>query len=631
MKPIVQQAAEVLRRLADPATQEVVYDVETSGLDWKKNFICGYVFTFGPTPDDNYYIPVRHGGGANLGEYPAPTEQDVALSRRPSIHPFEVEFAKIAEHRRDLLWIGHNIKFDLLFSANDVSRVLIAGDVEDTMINQAIINEFTKSFTLEFCATYHGVQPKKGDELYKHLAAKFGGAADRKQMGNFWRLAGDDPIGVDYALGDGVTTRQLRYKQLEVIESQELSKVWRVERRVTRTLFRMERRGIKVDEARLDEVCGIVDQRIKLAGARLPKDLNARAPTQLQKLFTDAGITDWPSTPTGKPSFNEEWLLTNEIGQRIVKKRKYEHLRDSFLEPLRERHIYKGRVHTNYNQLRGDEFGTITGRLSSNDPNLQQVHKRNGELGRLFRSVFVPDDGMTFRTSDYVQIEPCLLAYYGRVRVLLDGFRAIPPIDAHTAVAAAIFGKVTKQNRQAGKVVNQALLTGAGQRKIELMLIKAGVDPAKAFGIIQDYFSSMPEIKPFQREAANRFRRRGYVLSLLGRRARLESADKDYKALNRLLQCGNADIIKLKMVEMDEFYESEGDRVQLLNQIHDDLADQFSEDDRKIAMEGLRIMTDFSSENAVIKLDVPLRVDPGEGKDWAEATYGEEKQMEMVI
>jgi len=631
MKPSVSTDAEIVLKRLETA-KEVVYDVETSGLDWKRNFICGYVFTFSADPKDTYYLPVRHKGGANLLDWTAPDVAQPAGPVKP--HPFEKALQFIAD-RRDLRWIGHNVKFDLLFTGGPVSRVHIKGPVEDTMINQPLINEFSPGFSLERCCQYFNIPGKKGGPLYRHIAGKFGienkttGEPTAKDtMGRFWELAGDDPMAVDYAKGDGKSTWNLCQRQRRDIEADGLSRVWEVERRVTRVLFRMEQRGIKIDMDRFEQVRAVVADRIRHAQTRLPDGMNVRAPSQLVAYFTQCGLKDqWPMTPPskkfprGQPSFKEDWLNTTEPGRRIIAVRKYEHLRDSFLNPLAERHIWKGRVHANFNQLLNDEFGTITGRLSCNDPNLQQVHKRNKELGRLFRSIFVPDDGKIFSAVDYSQCEPTLLAYYSRSKVLLEGYRADPPIDAHTSVARA-----AGIDREAGKRLNQAILTGAGERKVQIMLERPADEARK---IMEDYFASMPEIRILQKEASRRMLVRGYVLSILGRKARLEDHTKAYKALNRLLQCGNADIIKLKMAECDDICEADGDEVNLLNNIHDDLGFQFPEGRRKTYEECLACMEDFSSEKAQIKLDVPLRVDPGEGPNWAIATYGEEPQQEM--
>src|SRR5262249_6689865 len=159
--------------------------------------------------------------------------------------------------------------------------------------------------------------------------------------------------------------------------------------------------------------------------------------------------------------------------------------------PLIEEHMIDGRVHTTFNQTKGENYGTVTARLSSTAPNMQAVHKRNVLLGSLFRSIFIPDHGMLMTAADYNQCEPRLLAHFAEVQTLLNGYLSDPPIDAHTSVAQS-----AGIDRQSGKTLNQALLTGAGEAKAALML---GKPAAEAEEIVRAYFRSMPEIKPFQR------------------------------------------------------------------------------------------------------------------------------------
>lgn len=585
----------IARRLMAATT--LVYDAETNGLDWRTNKTVGHVLTFSGDPADSFYLPIRHGGGSNMD----PAKVNGLL-------------ASVARTRPTLRWVFFNGAFDLKFMHND--DIHPAGPLEDTSINAFLIDERQNKFSLDACCKFMNVQEKKGDDLYKYMAGVFGGEPDRNQMANYWRLSGLDPVGVDYATGDGTSTWQLWEKQQPELDAQELRTVWAVECRCIRVLHRMMIRGIRIDEERLEQVIRLVNREYDKAHSMLPKDFNEKAPSQLKKFFTDHGITDWPTTPKGNPSFGEHWLETNEPGKRIIKARKLRHLKNSFLTPMKERHLWRGRVHTNYNQTRGEEFGTITGRLSSNDPNLQQVHKRDKLLGSVFRSIFIPDDGMIWSSRDYSQIEPRLLAHYANVKVLLDGYLDDPPIDAHTSVAQR-----ANIDRQSGKTLNQALLTGAGNAKAASML---GRPMAEAMQIVEQYFKSMPEIKPFQRRSSNVMLARGYVRSLLGRRARLEDPRFAYKTLNRLLQCGNADIIKKAMADVDEYYASEGDRVHLLNNIHDDLCDQFREDDRHIHARATEIMTDYGPNGQSVYIRVPLTIEDGEGPDWAVATYGAE-------
>lgn len=609
-KTVNLRVAECLRRLKREPT--IVIDVETSGLDWKRNHIVGYVFTFGPKPEDVYYLPVRHAGGGNIKGCDIPKYAEGWMG---GLHPIEIEIAKTLNERQNCTIIGHHLGFDLRFMFP--VGVAVAGDTACTMVNAALLNELSRSFSLKACAKAADVPFKKGEELYRHLADRFGGKVDKKQMSNFWQTDASLPVVRDYALGDGHSTWHLRYWQQQRLRDQGLLRVCGVECRVIKVLCRMTTRGVQVDEERLHEVRKITQQRAKKARSTLPKDFNVRSSTQLKGLFTKHGITNWPMTVKGNPSFTRAWLETTKLGQAIETIREYDVLDSSFITPLLERHLHNGRVHPEYNQLRSDEYGTITGRLSSSNPNFQQVHKRNEELGRLYRSVFVPDEGMIWGTCDWNQCEPRLLAYYSRCKALINGYASDPPIDAHAVVA-----REANISRETGKRLNQALLTGAGSDKIAEML---GIDPVEGREVVDRYFAAMPEILTFRNKATNRLRSRGWVVSLLGRRARLETGqgwDMAYKALNRLLQCGNADMIKLKMVEVDDYLRSEGDVVHNLNSVHDALDFQFYSDHRAQYDRAGEIMAGFGEDDE-ITLDIPIIVDRGEGPNWAIATYGE--------
>lgn len=625
----------VLHRMTE--AKAVVIDTETSGLDWRKNFICGYVFTFGPRPDDSYYVPVRHrGANGNLGGVVGPEDPhgwDGRTTRQE-----EALLSALSTHTAGPV-IGHNLAFDLRFLLA-TKRFGLGPWYEDTQINAPLLDEWQGKFSLEFCAEVAGVEAKKADRIKAHIRARFPdeNIPKDKEMGWFYRLAGDDPVAVEYAEGDGTTTWQLRDWQMPQIAEQELSTVHKVESRLIPVLARMVNRGIKVDEERLAWLIGHIETELQKLRSHFWDGFSARSPEDVKRYLTDAGQTDWPLTPGRRlkdgtlkqqASFTEAWLETHEAGRLIIQVRKLDNLRDSFAVPMRDVHLHDGRVHTNFHQMRGDEFGTITGRLSSSDPNLQQVPKRNVELGRLFRSIFVPDYGL-WGSVDYRQCEPLLLAYFSRAKVLVDGFRSDPPVDPHSAVTRATnpgWEKLSKDEfkakRETGKRVNQTLITGGGKK---VLVSKYKVPEDQIDKIWADYFAALPEIKDLQKDAAIKFRRRGYMISLLGRRSRLNNPNKSYMAVNRMLQCGNADIIKLKMCEVDDYLESLGrPDVEMLNNVHDALDYQFRPELEHVYKECQRIMQDFGP-GRLIELDLPLRVDPGEGKNWAIATYGEEDQ-----
>lgn len=575
-------------------------DSETDGLDWRQNHSIGYVVTWGPGPEETTYLPFQHTGGKNLRWDPRKL------------------FKKVLAPRSDVkLWF-FNAAFDLKFFHQD--SIDFEGRLEDGQINAFILNQYQPGgFSLDASCRYAGVAAKKGSDLYLHLSKLFGGEPTRQQMGNFHLLPGNDPLGVEYAAGDGTSTWQLLEYQQAGLDELGVRRIWDIECRLIRTLHRMTTRGVKIDLDRLEQIKVLTERHLKAAMEKLPKDFNVRAPSMMKKLFQDAGVTDWPMTeptrnfPQGQPSFTKEWLQKSETGRAVVAAREYRHLKDSFLGPIVERHLFKGRVHCHFNQTLGEDRGTITGRLSASDPNLQQIPKRNKLIASVYRAMFIPDEGMIWGAPDYSQCEPRLLAHYGQVKVLLDGYLSTPAIDAHNAVALA-----AKIDRESGKRLNQALITGAGMAKVKAML---GRPVAEAEDIVRKYFQAMPEIKPFQKKAAAIWRVRP-LRSLLGRQVFLDDVRFDYKALNRLLQVGNADVIKKAMVEVDEYYRSEGDVVHLLNNVHDALDHQFHEEHRAQYSQALEIMQDFGPGKSV-ELMVPLTVDADEGPNWAVATFGE--------
>jgi DNA polymerase-1 len=542
--------------------------------------------------------------------------------------------------RRGHLIFGHNLAFDLKFTHRTAGDLAFEPQFQDSIINEPLINEFAGKFSLEACAERHGVQAKKGAAMVAYLRGKFPEIkSDREAMGHYWRLAGDDPMGVEYATGDGTTTWQLIRAQDKVIEAEELTRVHLVESRLIRVLARMTCKGIKVDvgyfEQLLEKLNGQISEMLQVFPD--PENASPQAPSDVKWWMEKHKVTDWPMTPkTNKPSFPESWLEKSEPGRKIIEMRRLVHMRNSFIRPLLEEHIWNGRVHANFNQLRNDEYGTITGRLSCDSPNLQQAHKRDAVRGRMLRGGFIPDDGMVFGEVDYSQCEPRLLAYYSQCKVLRNGYLATPSVDAHTAVAVAMYPgfsiealndkthdlyKDHKDKRENAKRVNQTLVTGGGKGVI---VERYKVDPREVDKIWNNYFGAMPEIRTLQKNAAKRMEQRGYVKSLLGRRARLRDRNKSYIAVNRLLQCGNADILKEKMVEIDDYLASQGrPPVHLLNNIHDAFDFQFDPDHRKVYEECLSIMTRFGPDD-VITLDIPMEIDAGEGKTWADATFGEQ-------
>lgn len=638
---------EALRRLKD--AKDVAVDTETSGLDARRNFVCGYVLTYGPAPQDSFYLPVRHKAGGNILDWAGPQTADGWDGK---LHPIEEELIAGLDQQDKSLTFHHGA-FDLRFLWNLGMRKLQA-KFFDTQINAALLDEWQPKYTLEYCCEQAGVAAKKSGLIKDYLCAKFPEAAadPRNAISHFWRLPGDDPIAIKYAEGDGTSTLQLRDYQMKLIarplpdhfkvpdNCRTLERVHDIESRLIPVLARMSGIGIKIDEEYLDFLLSedpgsITDQMNKLV-EEFPEGFNFRSPTDVQKWCVDKGVTNWPFTPgrmnkalgrrVPQPSFPGEWLKLHPETKKISTVRKLLTLRDTFMKPMKETHLWKGRVHTVFHQLGDGEFGTPTGRLSASAPNLQAVTKHDWEIGKLHRRIFLPDEGKRWANADYSQIEPRLLAYYANIKILLDGFNAVPYVDAHTSVSAQMnrnWPNMTKDERKHyrdkyGKRINQTVLTGGGKGVI---VSKYGVPAAEVDDAWNLYHEAMPELKPWQKKVTRNLKRRGLVVTLLGRRCRLGPDGRDYIGPNRLLQGGNADLVKTSLVLIDDYLASVGRPLDILNSIHDDLAFQFDEAARPVYNKCLRIMTDFSPGQP-IELDVPVAVDTGEGVSWSEATYG---------
>lgn len=407
---VVDNAERALRMVRE--AKFLSYDTEGTGLDWKVNSPIGYVIgapsdrSLVLKPEDVVYVPVRHGGGGNIpGGRPMTSPTDGF-----EIHDWERALADAFDYRNSTMVnegriIGHHMKFDVHFSMN--AGIKLGRRLACTQNQEAILDEYTRSFSLDACATKHGVTAKKGEELYQHLAGMFGGPATRDQMANYWRLAGTDELGYDYATGDGVSTYELYFEQLKDIEAEDLQMVADLENDLIWTVFRMERRGIKIDLRRVEELRAATEARIREMLEAFPLGFNVRSPVMMKKVMEEGGYTNWPKTEKGAPSFTEKWLKTNPFGQKVIEIRQASNLINSFVNPLAERHVFRGRVHATLNQLKSDDKGTISGRFSCNDPNLQQVPKRIKQLAKPFRRLFVADEGHVFWERDFSQ---CLAA-----------------------------------------------------------------------------------------------------------------------------------------------------------------------------------------------------------------------------
>lgn len=625
-------------------SRHVTYDTETSGLDWRKNHVVGYVIT--PLNEGSYYVPVRHLGGGNLPGCRVPSDPE---GWRGDLHPFEIEFAKIAgETYRH--WVGHYLLFDMRFSFRH--GITLYGTHEDTGINDPLIEENQKTYSLANCAKRHGVQDKKGDDLYRYIADLVGvdPGLGRKLMEHYWRTDASKPVVWEYAAGDGVTTEELWAAQQPILdEDKEVGvrdadtgaerivdhsrrKVWGVECRLIKTLFRMTTGGIRIDEGKLDQVDAYFQTLADKASSDFPKGFRSNAPSDLKVyLGLSDDDTTWPRHPVnaqqrkkaeregtvarGSLIFNEAVLKKNPQGRKILETRKLLHARSAFTQPMINRHLFRGRVFCDFAQLASDDYGTISGRLSSYDPNLQQVPKRDKTIAPEYRKCFLPDEGHIWYDNDYKQQEYVVFTDYTGDPVMSAGYRQDPPVDLHQSVA----NMLGVERDPTAKRMNLAMLYGMG---IATMAERLGCSEAQARAWQAEYFGKFKSVRPFLKGAEARAKRRGYVRTYLGRRRHFDRGF-EHKAANGIIQGSSADITKQKMVEVDEYFENEGDLFRLMLQCHDSLSWTGPEDRPDINEEALRIMKNFGPGQP-IEMSIPMGVDTGTGHNWSEAVWGRE-------
>jgi len=587
-------------------SKEFAYDVETNGLDWKKCHVCGYSVSNGET---SVYIPVRHA----LGHSP---ESNIS-----NVEQFEKTLSNEINNYRGKM-IGHNIKFDAHFSENH--DIILGNKVKDTMVRESLINENRRSYSLENVCPNYDIPQKKGKELYQHIANLTGCKPTRDSMGSYHILRGDDPLAVEYAEFDTLSTYHLYKKQEKEIYSQELEVVENLESEILYVLQKMERLGIQIDIPEFDKVKKEIEELQVQAYAYLPfkEDLtpiNVRSGKDLQEYFELCEIDNWEFTtptdrfPSGQPSFNKHWLDTHDQGKLILNARKYDHLVNSFIEPF-EGFLFNSAIHTNFNSTKGEFGGAKPGRLSSTGPNLQQVPKRDEQLGRIFRRIFVPRTDFIFVEYDHSQAEPRLYAHYSGEECLIEGYGKIPFIDMHS-IAAQMMGI----ERKIAKNVNLGMLYTMGVTKLAKQL---GIHENAAKQISNRWYKTFRNVGNFTRKAGEVATQRGYVKTILGRRARFPDPRWAYRAANRIIQGGSADILKWKMVEINNWIEKNNysEIVKLVLNIHDAILVEIHKDYQHLIP---TIGEMFAAvQKPPFNLKVPFYAEHHIGGNWAEASYG---------
>ncbi|MBQ7609260.1 MAG: DNA polymerase I [Desulfovibrionaceae bacterium] len=425
------------------------------------------------------------------------------------------------------------------------------------------------------------------------------------------------------SVGHGGVALLLYEHVAPLIEANELTDLYRkVELPLVSVLFAMEQRGIAIDKAAFQEF--LTDVERDLEGIRTEiytlsgTTFNIRSSQQLSDvLFTKLGLeAPGKKGQTGQASTSQQVLEklkgAHPVIEPILKFRKLEKLRSTYLEPFPKLVDAQGRLHTTFNQM-----GTATGRLSSSDPNLQNIPVR-GDLGSRMRSCFVAEPGKMLVSSDYSQIELRVLAHLSQDPVLLDAFAR--GLDIHAQTAAVIYNKpldsVTRDERRSAKTINFGLLYGMGALKLAREL-SVSTQEAKRF--IENYFARLTVLKEFYDDAVARTKRTGYAVTLLGRRRSLPdihssntqlASQAGRQAINTMIQGSAADIIKIAMLRVA--HDEKLSDCRLLLQIHDELLLEVPKERAQEA--GKRVAECMES---AFTLSVPLVADWGFGETWA--------------
>jgi DNA polymerase-1 len=576
----------------------VSFDTETTGLDYMKAQIVGVSFC--TEPGRGAYVPLAHA-------YPGAPDQldrDRALAAlRPLLEDAEVPK------------VGANLKFDMHVLENH--GIVLRGQRYDTML---------ESYVLNSVATRHDMDSMAGRYLgiatihFEDVAGK--GA---KQI-TFDQV--DVATATAYAAEDADVTLRLHqalWPQLTATPALE-QLYTSIEQPLVPVLQRMERVGVLVDRAMLQAQSIELARRLAEIGAEAQRaagqEFNLESPRQLQQiLFEKLKIPVLRKTPTGQPSTAEDVLeelaAEHALPQLILDYRSLAKLRSTYTEKLPQQiQGATGRVHTCYQQA-----VAATGRLSSTDPNLQNIPIRTPE-GRRIRQAFIAPPGWLLLAADYSQIELRIMAHLSGDEGLLRAFEG--DADIHRATAAEVFmvapEAVSADQRRSAKAINFGLIYGMSAFGLARQL---GIERAAAARYVELYFARYPGVRRYMDGTRERARRDGYVETVFGRRLYLPDINSrnrqlqqyaERSAINAPMQGTAADIIKRAMIDVDAWCLGAGGRARLLMQVHDELVLEVRADYLDEARERVRALM-----AAAAALRVPLKVDVGHGSNWDQA------------
>ena len=576
----------------------ISFDTETTSLDYMNAELVGVSIAL--KPNEAFYIPINH----NYEGVEKQLEEHFVLE---ALKPF-LESDEIPK-------IGHNLKYDRHILQN--LGIDLKGKLLDTMLFSYVNNSTITRHNLDAVSKrYLNINPTS----YEDVAGK--GA---KQI-PFSEVSIE--VASEYASEDADISLKL-YEHIEPLVQKEtkLAKLYsEIEGPLIYTLGDIERNGVLIDSEKLNEQSKELEAKILELEQKVQKsageDFNLGSPKQLQEiLYEKLGLPVIKKTPKGQPSTAESVLqelsMDFPIVQDILSYRAISKLKSTYTDKLPKMvNSNTGRVHTSYHQA-----VTATGRLSSSDPNLQNIPIRSEE-GRRIREAFIAPDGYKILAADYSQIELRIMAHLSRDQGLMDAFAKGQ--DIHQATAAEIFStnidEVTANQRRSAKAINFGLIYGMSAFGLSKQL---QITRAEAQNYIEQYFDRYPQVKHYMDETKQSAKKMGYVETVFGRRlylADIESSNyqrrqyAERSAINAPMQGTAADLIKMAMILLHQKIKEESFEAKIIMQVHDELVIEVNENQSDELSE---ITTSVMSE--ISKLDVDLKVDADIGNNWDEA------------
>jgi len=591
-------------------------NLKTNGPGWSTGDgeVVGYAIAV-----ENWsgYIPIRHQGGGNLDE---------RIVNKWLKKVFECPAEKIM----------HNAQYDLGW----IKRMgfMVHGRIIDTMLIASLLDENRFSYTLNSLA-YDYLNKTKSEKALVEAARQFG--IDPKA--EMWKMPAMY-VG-PYAEVDAELTLELWSCFSVLLGKEDLWPIANLELDLLPCLVDMTMRGVRIDANRLertrDQILkrekGVIKQIKDLAGS----NVEIWAAQSLAKAFDKVGV-HYPKTEKGAPSFTKLFLQEHKhpLAKLILEARNLNKTSGTFINTIMKHCRKDGRIHSHINQIRSDDGGTVSGRISMSNPNLQQIPARDPVIGPMIRSLFLPEEGEQWAAIDFSQQEPRILVHYAHVygkmrgvqldacQEFVDGYNNNPDMDFHTMVA-----EMANISRKQAKTINLGMMYGMGVNKLSEQM---DIEVSEAKALVKQYHSRVPFVKGLMQGVTNRLNDKasaGSIRSLLGRKCRFDLWEPDtfamnkalpyrdaikeygettrlkraytYKALNRLIQASAADMTKKAMVDI---YKS--GRLPML-QVHDELA--MSVKDRAEAEEVSKIMV------GAVPLEVPSQCDIEIGPSWGEA------------